>query len=565
VDREGANPSRGDEVNIRTPAVVALSLVLSAAGIGAQAQGAAGTNPSVGPGEPEIVLPQVILQIEDLSVEKVEAQLPPEDELLPPERKIPVLDEGELAIGEPALPAAGVITETAGTQSRDRLLTSDINLGAGSQNRIMGSISLKTLGKDPRFSLLFNHETLDGFSGNLPGSGFNLRNDDLDGTLKLRMGSIDTEIGGRFSENESGLQGNSPFLSRLGRTLDGTVGFSAAPLDWLTLSAGARGGGDSLTLQGASPPTFSGYWVTPSLAAQARFGPVRFGLETRYWFRSDPATTPDSVLVPGGLLHRFQASATFGADLPAALTLEGSGGWFVNSAALSVFPFSLTLSGTPVQFLTFSLSGGYRVVTNDMHDLVAVSPYALPVSLIDDRGWFGDASVQFSLTHDLDITFKGSLMASEAMPVGSFVADPGTGLLPVTSPAGKQLSTEAGIRWVISPSFSLSAGWTHQYLDVPFFTPLDSLKLELLGLEPGGKFGGSFSMSLASATGASLTQVLQLPVARLSGFWKVSDAVKLQLDGDDLLWPLLPEGSRVDTGPYVAPGFRITGSIGISL
>jgi len=403
---------------MRTPAIVVLSLMLAASIAVAQAQGASGAGPSVAPGEPEIVLPQQILQIEDLSVEKVEAQLPPGDELLPPERKIPVLDEGDLAISEPALPAAGVVTEAPGTPAGDHLLASDIDLGAGSLSRILGSISLKTTGKDPRFSLLFHHETLDGFAGNPLGSGFNLRDDDLDGSLKFRMGIVDTELGGHFSEHEQGLQGQSPFLSALGRTLGGTVGFSAVPLDWLTLNAGVSGGADSLTLQGGSPPTFTGYWFTPLLGAKARVGPMRFGLETRYWFRFDPSTTPGSVTVPGGALNRFQALATVGADLPAGFTLDGSGGWFVNGASLAVFPFSLMVSAAPVQFLTFSISGGYRVVTYDMHDLMAVSPYALPVSIPDDHGWFGSASLQLSLGRDFLVTFKGEFIASEAMPVG---------------------------------------------------------------------------------------------------------------------------------------------------
>ena len=66
------------------------------------------TNPAVAPGEPEIIMPQVVLQVEDLSVEKVEAQLPPEEDLLPPVRTIPTLSEGELAVGEPTIPAAPV-------------------------------------------------------------------------------------------------------------------------------------------------------------------------------------------------------------------------------------------------------------------------------------------------------------------------------------------------------------------------------------------------------------------------------------------------------------------------
>src|SRR5208283_5059425 len=198
----------------------------AASGASAQSRTQTGTNPAAAPTEPEIVMPQVILQIEDLSVEKVEAQLPPEEELLAPERKIPLLSEGELAIGEPALPAPGPEVEPNAGQPKDRLLSADVNLGAGSPNSIVGSIALKTLADDPRFSLLFNHETIDGFAGKPSGSGFNLRNDVLDGGLKFRAGGVDTNLSGTFSDNETGLQGQSMFTARLGRMLNGTAAFS---------------------------------------------------------------------------------------------------------------------------------------------------------------------------------------------------------------------------------------------------------------------------------------------------------------------------------------------------
>ena len=56
-------------------------------------------------------------------------------------------------------------SEALAGQPRDRLLAADVDVGTGNDNRIVANISLKTLGEDPRFSLLFNHETLDGFSG----------------------------------------------------------------------------------------------------------------------------------------------------------------------------------------------------------------------------------------------------------------------------------------------------------------------------------------------------------------------------------------------------------------
>jgi len=52
------------------------------------------------PSEPEIVLPSVVLEIEDLSVENVRAKLP-ENELVPPEIEVPLPEAEELQIEEP--------------------------------------------------------------------------------------------------------------------------------------------------------------------------------------------------------------------------------------------------------------------------------------------------------------------------------------------------------------------------------------------------------------------------------------------------------------------------------
>ena len=69
-------------------AVIAVLLALAALPLAA-----AETVPGE-PGEPEIVLPPVILEIEDLSVERVEAKLPPEEDLLPPARDVPARRRG---------------------------------------------------------------------------------------------------------------------------------------------------------------------------------------------------------------------------------------------------------------------------------------------------------------------------------------------------------------------------------------------------------------------------------------------------------------------------------------
>ncbi len=538
----------------RHAAWIALLVLLAPLTAGAQSSSQSGVQ-AAAPGEPQIVMPQVILQVEDLSVEKVVAQLPPADTLLPPDRPVPVLSEGDLAVGDPVIPAASAPSDQT-VVPEGKLLSSDITLGAGMQNRILGSLSLKTLGPDPRFAIRFDHETVDGLAGHPPGSGFNTRSDLLDGSLKFGLLGMDTSLGGTYAESENGLQGLSPYGARLVRSISGNADFSGAPLSWLSLDASAAASTDSLTLElpaSGQPFQRSDLRVSPAVSAQARFGVVTLGLKSLYSYRTDSG-------IGGGGLHRFSAGGSISASLPGAFLLAGDVGWFWNSDGLSLVPFSLSITGTPWDFLTVSLSGGYKVQTYDLHDILASSSFAgSPAALLDDHGWFGTGSLQLTITRDLSASVTGSFMASNALPVGSATVDPGTGLFPVVPTSGYRFSTDSGLRWGISSAFSLAVGWHEEWMQVPFFTPLYSLSAEIVGIDPSGRFGGTLS-----ATSEARPGVLVLPVLRLSGFWKVSDSVRLQLDADDLLWPLLTS-PRTDLGGYLTPGLRVTGSIGMSL
>ena len=522
------------------------------------APAAPSANPAVAPGEPEIVMPQVILKIEDLSVETVEAQLPPEEDLLPPVRTVPVLSEGELAVGEPTLPPAPVEGESPSPQSSNRLLSSDVQVGAGTLGLISANVALKTLGQDPRFSLQFNHQTLDGFAGHDAGSGYNTRTDGLQGGLKFGLGGVTTDLAGSFAENENGLQGQSTtgqYASVLTRTIAGSAAFSGA-IDWLSLTATGAGSLDTLTLQGPSPTPSREIRLTPGLDAKAHFGAFTLGLESDYWYRQD-----EYLAAGNDFLHRFQVQPSVSVDLPAHFVAGGSVGWFVNSAGLSRFLFSLSLTGTPLDFLTLSAEGGYRVVPYDAHDILASSPFAQPTPLVDDRGWYGRASAQVSLTRDLSASVKGAFMASDRMPEGSTTLDPATGLFDVTQQPGTQVSLTSGLRWAITPYISISGGWDHEFLDRPLFTPIDSLTAGLLGLDPSGRFGGGITV----AAGPTADGTLQQPLLHASAFWKIVEPVKLQIDGDDLLGPLVSSRWAIARDTYVTPGFRLSVSLGMSL
>ncbi len=549
-------------------------LILAAALMSAAGSAAFPAGPAVGPGEPEILLPKVILEIEDLSVEKLDAQLPPEEELLPARREIPLPAEGELPVGEASLPMPGVGSESQTPAGSGRPIAAEAVLGAGMQSSILGSLSLKTLGKDPRLSFQFSHESLDGFFANPPhpaGSGFGKRNDDLSGELSSRLGPVEADVRGSFSEAETGLQGQtegkSPtYITGLLRDANGSADFSFSPIEWLTLRGAVGGGYLSDTLTGPAPAPASEYRIDPLLAATARFESVRFGLTAEYSYRSAQI---DSL--PAQDIHRVRTGLSLGVDLPASLLLEGSAAlfWSTASASLLPFPFELALSGTPVDFLTFRVGFGYRVQPYDLKDVLAETPLLLPAVVADDRGWFAEVRVQVAPAQSFSVSGAVSFMASEAMldaetnPDGTLMQDPTTGLFIPQSVAGNRLSSDLGVRWNAVPGLTLSAGWKHEFREFlfvtsPSFLPVDDITVEGVGLASDGAFGGNISAALRTGTAP-----FQLPEVNLGGFFRISEAVRLQVDVEDLLQPAL-QGPRYGLYPYIDPGFRVTGKIRVS-
>ncbi len=536
-----------------------LAVVLFAGTAGLRA---AGTVPGE-PGEPEIILPPVVLEIEDLSVERVEAKLPPEEDLLPPPRDVLLVDVGDLVIADPSVPTTAVATGGAGAGDGNRFLATDVRLGAGSANHVTGSIALKTLGPLPRFSLDFAHETMDGSTANPLDTGFGRRSDLLSGALSFARGSLGADLAGSFAEEEAGLQGltaGGPYATRLARTVEGRASFSAKPVDQLTLSAALDASADTLRLDGPGLSPESEYRIAPSLSARAAFTAVRLGLDARYAYRS---STPAGA----SRLHRVSAGLWFEADLPASLILNGSVGWFGSSstgAALvaSLVPFEVRLTGTPTPFLTLSAGGGYRVTQLDMRDAARLSPLIAPAAPADDSGWFADGSLRLTFTRDLSVSARAAFSTASA----ALDADPAalaSGLYPLASRQGSRLTTDLGMRWGITQEISVSASYAHEWVALAVLVPSDRLAVELAGLQSAGRWGGNLSVDWTLPQPVSGVPV-QLPLLRASGFFAVSEVVTLQLGASDLLAPLLAGGARTGFGGYAEPGFRVTASVRMS-
>jgi hypothetical protein len=531
--------------------IALLSLVLVAFAAGAE------TLPEpTGPGE--LVLPPIVLEVEDLSEVRIEARLPPEGELVPPDRRFPLPQPGALAIVEPSLPsatgsAAGQPAGSAGSPLATRAV-----LGVGTLRGITAGVQLSTAGP-PGLEVSFTHESLDGFGyegdppePNPPGSGFDLRDDRLTAAIALNPWGANLDIEGGWHDSARGLQGiggTGGYTSVTARTIGGSVSLSGRPVSWLTLGGGLKVANDELVLAGAVPYDATELGVSPSLSGTAAFGRWTVGLSARYEFHA--GTLIADPFVNG---HRFRTDLAAGVELAPGWKLEAGVGWHWTGEGMSAFPFHIGLTGTPLDLLTFSLRGGYRAVAVDLADVLAASPLILPGPTVDTAGWFGSLDMMLGVGKAVSATAGLTYASESAMLDADSDDDDPTGLYPVFQRAVDQLSLTAGLRWSLAAWLTLNASFAANLPDRAWYDSALALSVELTALEESGRMGATLSASSEAGSTPNL-----LPRLDLGGFLRVSPAVRLRLDASDLLGPLADP--RIELGAYERPGLRVTGSV----
>ncbi|MBN1700177.1 MAG: hypothetical protein JW881_21880 [Spirochaetales bacterium] len=516
------------------------------------------------PADPGLVLPTIVLEIEDLSIETIEAVLPEEEELLPPERKVPLPAQEIMEVEEPSPDIALPDDEDASRRLSASSFVSEVLLGAGSVNNILSQISFYKLGESPRFKLLFLHEMLDGFShiassGGLVfregGTGFNYRLDSLDSEFKWITPSLETSIEGSFYEIERGLQNSSDYYSLINRFLKGKGGVSFLLSDWFTLRSDIGIGFSSLSLTGDAAPVMEvGYppselLVSPSAGMEITGAASRLGLRVDYRYRT-------VAEAPSFEFHRLLAGIYGGVELPVnAITLDGSLDYFYNSDLPWLIPFDLAIAGNLHDLLSFRLAGGYRVEQYDLGGLWKEFEYSgLPAGLSDNHGWYADVQIKLNVEDNLILSVGSEFSTNTLLFSHSELPDSQTGLFAFEEDYEvNRLASEAGLRWNIFPWFYCNAKASGVFLWKPsadfFFRGL----FEGVAEEENGKYGGRFSLLFEN----DFEKNLEIPVMDIELFFKITDNVTLIGEGHDLLYPLLPE-DRFAIEPYAAPGIRGT-------
>ncbi|MBN2353267.1 MAG: hypothetical protein JXD23_11900 [Spirochaetales bacterium] len=526
---------------------------------GGGAGGTGGGDTAKAKGDDEDLFPSVTLEIEDLSIEKIEAGLPDSEPLMAFERRAPLPGPGEISVAEPAvdtlLPQANGTAAPAGTSFFTSVL-----FGAGLQSNLLGRINLYRLGLSPVINLLFDYENADGYDYRRVGLGYGERRDEFAGGIKLASDRLSFAAEGGFRERERGLQEQTPYFSASDRFSRLSLDFSARAGDLFTFAAAADGAVTSFSVTGAAAPPYPAdyppteYLAGGKVSGDLAWPAVRTGLSLAYRFRT----------IPGGGFetHRFRADLDARWDPLDALRAEASVGVFTSTGVPYLFPWFARVRWFVFDRLSLTLGGGYRVRERnlaDVRDEFAFSDF--PGSLPDNHGWYGEAGTQASFANLLLLTVDAVLAENSDYARLASSPDPLTGLYPVAYDSHvPTLSVDGRLKLPIAGWLTLSSV---NRLVLPFASgnaPTVSLGGEAAADETTGAFGAKLSVRFSTDPLGRW----EFPSLDASAYVRIVDNMKLTVEALDLLQPLIG-GPRYALYPYLAPGIRARFKIEITL
>ncbi len=511
-------------------------------------------------GEPALILPDIVLRIEDLTVENVIAGLPAEGELLPPPLRVPplpALQEPAVRDVEPPIAAAG---EPGAAPAGAGGLSAEAVVGAGTLSHTYGRVGVYRTGEGPRFSLRFLHDMEDGLGGEDPGSGFHQREDRLDADVRLRGDRLEVDSQAQFSDSERGLQEQGPYYARTLRDLNGSVDLTYALTDRLALTGALAVDYASDLLSGSSDPL-----VESRRDSESSLAP-RIGL--RYKVEGFEAALVGGYTYTVGIeeLQRVRVDASASWDPSERVGLKAQAGWYWSDPIGSLLPFQVSFSAA-FSPITLDASAGYRVTQLDWGKLLAIHPFAdITSDPEDDRGWFADGRLAIAIATGLSLQTRLEWQLEEAMPDPALLpgdALDGAGLFVFSQTRADRLRGSAGLRWNPKPMLGLTAAVDAELFERPTLDPRYVLRLEAEVSQPSGAWGASAAarLELESEGDPSGTAV---PFVDAGAFWRVSAPVTLSLEGGDLFaW--LVDGPRYRSYPFIEPGTSVILKVQINL
>lgn len=510
------------------------------------------------PEDTDILLPTLLIEVEDFAAEEILAELPPIRELQVP-RVASEVFEGTGPFATDAALAMPMPREDSeigsGRSVGESSIFSTGRIGAGSMNHIIGAISLYKLGADPRFRFDFSHEGLDGYSLKLPGTGYFHSENSIEGWIAGSVGPTELQFEGSFLEREEGLQNNAAYYSTSHRFFDGGIDLSGEPAPGFVASGGAEAHYSTRLYTDADDPPgaeetilrpfFRAAWELDRLALQ-------FNLDSEFQFANDDTWSRE--------YYRNTVTSSLGMEYalraPVVLGAEAGVSWWVDNTFY--FPFGLSLETAVGRFAVRAEGGlvlGYPRFTELWRStpLISVADRDVPPP---EQTWFGGLQFQFQVLPELLELSSGVRYEYRLDSIDTPGFDRSTGSFPVELRNRETLRPGVGALLTPGEHTELSVRYEAAMLELLSTEPRHELEFDATVQHSSRRFGGG-----ASALW-NYRSDLQLPDIGLRSFFRISDGVQLEARLQDILEPALADG-RAALGdtitedlPFIQPGFR---------
>jgi len=524
------------------------ALLLIASFVGAQESGPAE------PVETEIIIPDFVLQVEELTVEEVEAVLPEEEDLALGRIELPLPGAGELSVADIAFDVP--LPSMVGSRPRSNVFSTG-RLGAGTMNRIVGELSIYKLGEDPRFRLGFTHEGLDGYQFKDAGTGFSDFTNTIDAWISTTSDTLDFELEGTFAEDEQGLQDLSQYGAVSIRSTGVSVDTVFHPDPLIALTGGVDAGlatRRQRTTGGLPVPVDTEYTLEPAASARLDIRSLGLLFSTSYYLRLMESVPTQQDM---------DFAAGFELSLPISLVIGGQAGVHWDFSTGLNYPWQLSVRGLIGDALELGASGGFRVDRVSFTDLWAIDPLiaigdiVAPAELLNNNVWFVDADARWTGTSGFSAR-TGVTFTSESATVDLQPYNATTDEFPYYHRAFNRLIPSINAAWQPSPILQVEGGLSGSFLD-------------RTTIEPTVAADGTIRVSSRNEVVQASLQVKSnffpepdIPWLGLETTISAAEGVDVVIELSDLLAPINDTGRAVHGPsvtaeyPFIEPGFVAT-------
>ncbi|MDC7125239.1 MAG: hypothetical protein PQJ46_06720 [Spirochaetales bacterium] len=528
---------------------------------------AEGSEVESGPAEPDstdIILPEMYLEIEDLTIEEIDAVIPDDDSVM--------FLSIETTLPEPEqikIPAEAFAVDSLKVPGSSEENNADNNtsfycegtIGGGTSANITGDINLYHIGQQPDFRLRYFHDGYDGFAGNQAGMGFSSREELIEAEADYTGDALSLKGLLSYNELEDGLQGQADYFTLTRRIADLSTEASWYIVDKLNLSGNLGAGYTGYQLNSLSPLSYNSLDLLPEVVLTYGTEKINFGGQINYKFDWE---------LDNSFNQDLGAGLFFNADFSQYFRIATNAGILWNNFNNFYVPFDIELSGTGSIF-DYSVSGGYKCFYYDITELWDIFPAAAGPAVEEalgelplTRGWFAEGEFTLNPLDILSLFVNAdfSYYENAIKPTDSLL----TGFNSFSSVDSVCLTLGTGFLWDITNLVSLNMSWSSQILeDMDWYKPRHSLSLGADFISPNEKFGLSGDLAFNIYDEEQTWYYNDwVPVIGFEGYFRISPGFVISLSVDDVLAGVLSSGRHL-WGNYLDMGTVAQLKVKISL